>query len=377
MPGTFCRPAEKHASFATIMDFIDKLRELASNAQSSAQYSQTEEATKTALVLPFLQVLGYNIFDPTEVVPEFVADVGQKKGEKVDYAIIRKSEPILLIECKSSHADLTSENATQLYRYFTATPARFGILTNGLVYRFFSDLEEPNKMDPNPFMEFDLREEITPKIAETLKKFGKEGFDLESSLSGAKGIKYDTSIKKLLAEQLKRPSDDFVLFILGQVYRGTKTKKIKESFVKITQEAFREFVNDQVQKRLQKAIEEDDDGPERQPSPAVTENGDEDQESRIVTTEEERMGYYIVKSVLFGHVATDRIFLRDHITYCNILLDNKTLRAICRFRFNPRKKTVEIPDGKKGGERIPLNTVDDLYGLQDRLIARVSWLLQQ
>ena len=174
-PGTFCRPAEKHPLFvATIMDFIDKLRELASNALSSAQYAQTEEATKTALVLPFLQVLGYNIFDPAEVVPEFVADVGQKKGEKVDYAIIRKSEPILLIECKSSNADLTNENATQLYRYFTATPARFGILTNGLVYRFFSDLEEPNKMDPNPFMEFDLREEITPNIAETLKKFGKK-----------------------------------------------------------------------------------------------------------------------------------------------------------------------------------------------------------
>ena len=278
-----------------------------------------------------------------------MADVGQKKGEKVDYAIIRKSEPILLIECKSSNADLTNENATQLYRYFTATPARFGILTNGLVYRFFSDLEEPNKMDPNPFMEFDLREEITPNIAETLKKFGKEGFDLESSLSVATDVKYDTSIKKLLAEQLKRPSDDFVLFVMGQVYRGVKTKRLRESFVKITQEAFRGFVNDQVQERLRIAIKGggDDKGPERPPSPAVAENSDEDQESRIVTTEEEKMGYYIVKSVLFGHVATDRIFLRDHITYCNILLDNKTQRAICRFRFNPRKKRSKYRMGKK------------------------------
>ncbi len=361
------------------MDFIDKLRELASNAPSFAQYAQTEEATKTALVLPFLQVLGYNVFDPIEVVPEFVADVGQKKGEKVDYAIIRKSEPILLIECKVSNADLTNENATQLYRYFTATPARFGILTNGLIYRFFSDLEEPNKMDPNPFMEFDLREEITPNTAEILKRFGKEGFDLESSLSIATDVKYDTSIKKLFAEQLKRPSDDFVLFVMGQVYQGVKTKRLRESFVKITQEAFRGFVNDQVQKRLEQAIQgdRDDEAPRQPPSPAATENGDEGQKSRIVTTEEEKMGYYIVKSVLFGHVATDRIFLNDRIRYCNILLDDKPQRAICRFRFNPRKKTVEIPDGKKGGERLPLNTVDDLYGLQDRLIARVSWLLQQ
>ena len=248
---------------------------------------QTEEATKNALVLPFLQSLGYNIFDPTEVVPEFVADVGQKKGEKVDYAIMKDGKPILLIECKFSSAELTNENATQLYRYFISTPARFAILTNGLVYKLFSDLDEQNRMDSKPFMEFDISEDITTQIAETLKTFSKEGFSIEQSIDVARVVKYDTSIKNLLADQLKQPSDDFVLFVLGHVYHGIKTKKVREEFAKITQGAFRGFINDQVQSRLQKAIEGGDGGLEK---PIVVEEEEEEQEApKIVTTEEEKM----------------------------------------------------------------------------------------
>ncbi len=236
------------------MDFIDKLRALTSRAQSIAAHAQSEEATKTALVLPFLGVLGYDVFDPTEVVPEYIADVGQKKGEKVDYAIIKDGSPILLIECKPSDSELTQENTSQLYRYFTSTDARFGILTNGLVYRFYSDLDEPNKMDDSPFMEFSILEEVTPRSADSLKIFTKASFDLQSSIHAATNVKYITSIKQVLADQLKRPSTDFVLFILGQVYKGAKTKKVRESFSIIAHEAFREFINDRVQKRLKAAL---------------------------------------------------------------------------------------------------------------------------
>ena len=96
-----------------------------------------EEATRTSFVLPFIQMLGYDIFDPTEVVPEFTADVGIKKREKVDFALIKDGEPIVLIEIKPTGTNLGEEHISQLLRYFGVTNARFSILTDGLTYLFF------------------------------------------------------------------------------------------------------------------------------------------------------------------------------------------------------------------------------------------------
>jgi hypothetical protein len=115
------------------VDFIDRIRELAARVPKQLEHIQTEEATKNALVMRFIAALGYNVFDPTEVTPELNADVGIKKGEKVDYAILRDRKPIILIECKHHAADIGKVPASQLYRYFSVTEARFGLLTNGLV----------------------------------------------------------------------------------------------------------------------------------------------------------------------------------------------------------------------------------------------------
>ena len=138
------------------MDFIDQLRILSTRVMATRAMIQTEEATKNAMVMPFIQILGYNVFDPLEVTPELVADIGTKKGEKVDYAILRDGLPIILFECKKAGADLHINHASQLFRYFHVTSARFVVLTNGLVYRFFTDLEQPNKMDEKPFFEFNI-----------------------------------------------------------------------------------------------------------------------------------------------------------------------------------------------------------------------------
>ncbi len=78
------------------MDFIDRIRDLSTRIPKQLEHIQTEEATKNALIMPFISALGYNVFDPTEVVPEFTADVGIKKGEKVDYAIHLDGKPIML-----------------------------------------------------------------------------------------------------------------------------------------------------------------------------------------------------------------------------------------------------------------------------------------
>jgi len=170
-----------HNNGRDVMDFIDHLRDLSIRIQKQAAGIQTEEATKTAFVMPFIAALGYNVFDPTEVTPELVADVGTKKGEKVDYAVLKDGNPIILFECKWCGSDLDSENASQLYRYFSVTPARFGILTNGIVYRFYSDLENQNVMDAKPFLELDLLN-IKEPLVEEVKKFSKSTFDLDNIL---------------------------------------------------------------------------------------------------------------------------------------------------------------------------------------------------
>ena len=181
------------------MDFIDQLRVLSSRIAETRDRVQTEEATKNAMVMPLIHILGYNVFDPLEVIPEFVSDVGTKKGEKIDYAILKDEKPIILIECKKAGAPLDVNHAGQLFRYFHVTEARFGVLTNGLEYQFFSDLEKPNKMDDKPFFKFNILEFKDSDVVE-LKKYAKAVFDLDTILNTANDLKYTRAIQNRLAE---------------------------------------------------------------------------------------------------------------------------------------------------------------------------------
>src|SRR5438874_6514636 len=160
------------------MDFIDELNALAVKVPKLCDMLQTEEATKNALVLPFIRILGYDIFDPTEVIPEFVCDVGIKKGEKVDYAIQKDGKIIMLFECKHCGGDLNIKHAAQLFRYFMVTDARIAVLTNGVDYRFFTDLEATNKMDEKPFLEVDMLD-LNESVVSELKKLTKPAFNLD------------------------------------------------------------------------------------------------------------------------------------------------------------------------------------------------------
>ena len=216
------------------MDFIDKIRELAAGVPKHLEYCTTEEATKNALVMPFINALGYNVFNPREVVPEFTADFGTKRGEKVDYAVFQEGQPIMLFECKWSGSDLNKEHASQLYRYFSVvSQARFGVLTNGVEYRFFSDLESPNRMDDKPFFTFNMLD-FQNRQVEELKKFTKSVFDLDEILTTASELKYTDAIRKILADEFEEPSEDFVVFVARQVYSGRMTQAAKDQFTEIT-----------------------------------------------------------------------------------------------------------------------------------------------
>lgn len=347
------------------MDFIDHLQALAARVSKQVDMLLTEEATKNALVMPFINALGYNVFDPTEVTPELNADVGIKKGEKVDYAILKDGEVIMLFECKSVGTNLDKVTPTQLFRYFTVTKARIGVLTNGKTYRFFSDLEEPNKMDVKPFLEFnlfDIQESLVPE----LKKLTKSHFDSAAIIETASGLKYTREIKRILAEQMVTPSDEFVRLFIAAVYSGRVTQAVREQFQPIVQKAFRQFVNDQISDRLKSALEQTGE-PTAEPSAGAVEAA-QPKESDVVTTDEEREGYYVVKSILREKVDPSRIAARDVKSYFGILLDDNNRKPLCRLHFNTFQKYVGFFDKEsKQEERVPIERVDDIYKLSDRL----------
>ena len=186
-----------------------KLIELEKRTSQHRELLLTEEAAKTALVMPFLQALGYDVFNPAEVIPEFTADVGIKKGEKVDYAISIDGKITMLIECKPSSIDLDLKHASQLFRYFSTTDARVAVLTNDVVYQFYSDIEQPNKMDEKPFFVFSM-DGIRRNDAATLERFGRNQFSIEAILAEAGRLKLESQMRIELEKEFASPSDEFV-----------------------------------------------------------------------------------------------------------------------------------------------------------------------
>jgi hypothetical protein len=357
------------------MDFIDRVRELSVQIPKIKQQNliKTEEGTKTALVMPFINALGYNVFDPTEVTPELVADVGTKKGEKVDYAILKDGKPIMLFECKCCGTNLNDVHASQLYRYFSVTEARFGILTDGVVYHFYTDLEAPNKMDSKPFLVFDMLDVKEPLVDE-LKKFTKSAFDVEQIMSTASELKYTSAIKRIITAQLSQPTEDFVRFFASQVYMGRMTQNVLAQFTEITKRAWREVITDRMKETFTKAALAE----EATPSP--DEEADTEQPEattdKIVTTEEELDGYRIVQAIVREVVEVNRVIMRDAQSYCAILLDDNNRKTICRLHFNTSKKYIGIFDHEKKEEKIPLEKLEDIFKYSDRLKASVTQYLQ-
>lgn len=344
------------------MDFAERVKAFASRISTLSKNVRTEEATKNALVMPLINILGYNVFDPTEVIPEYTADHGTKKGEKVDYAIIRDGEPSILIECKNIGADLNKEQASQLFRYFSVTAAKVGVLTNGIVYRFYSDLDSPNRMDGKPFLEINMLDLKDTLITE-LKRFTKESFDSDGLADVAYDLKYTREIKQILTRELASPSDEFVRFFAKQVYAGSLHKNVREKFSGITKDALTQFVNEKINERLKSAMAEEE-------SPSKETGIDEG--DGIVTTEDEWEGYYIVKAILHEIIAPSRVVMKDTRSYCSIILDGNTRKPICRLRFNSRQKYLVLFDENKERDKLPIDDLNEIYNHSDKLKTTVQ-----
>lgn len=365
------------------MDFKEQIKELGKRVVELKEHTLTEEATKNAFIMPFLQILGFNVFNPMEVKPEFTADVGTKKGEKVDYAIFKDGRPILLVECKHWEQDLVRDNEDQLLRYFHACKSKFALLTNGIDYRFYTDLEEQNKMDRDPFLSFNITNMKDAQIAE-LKKFSKAEFNEDLISATATELKYTSALRKELAKAFKDPDDDFVRFFASKVYDGRLTSGVMERFKPLFKKTLDSYLMDMIKDSLNSALAAEKAKEEQAKLQEAENQAEQAPESEIVTTEEELEGYRIVKAIVCQKIPASRVVLNDKKAYCAIILDGNTRKPICRFYYNGRKKYLalfNIPSNFKGGGNKEKNVVqlsdenpnDDIYKYSDALLQTIDY----
>ncbi len=344
------------------MDFKDQIKQLSERVEKLKENIQTEEATKNAFVMPFIQSLGYDVFNPLEVVPEFTCDIGTKKGEKIDYAIMKDGSPSILIECKHWSQELSLHD-NQLLRYFHVSTAKFGILTNGIQYRFYTDLETPNKMDEKPFLQVDIVDLKDGHIDE-IKKFHKSYFDIDNILSSASELKYTRELKHIIGNEFNNPSPEFVKLFSRQVYDGMITSKLLDQFTSLLKKSIHSYINDQITDRLKSALSSTDEKSETGQTEQVKQEPEDD---GIVTTVEEMEGYMIVKSILRQNVEPSRIMYKDTRSYFAIMLDNQR-KTVCRLYFNGKQKFVTTMDENKKEIRFDIGNLDDIYVYSDEII---------
>lgn len=338
------------------MELMEKLASLSEQAIDLQHSLRTEEATKNALILPFLRALGYDPFNPREVNAEFTADVGVKKHEKVDYAICLNDVPVMLVECKCCGADLC-RYSSQLYRYYSVTPARVALLTDGLTFRFYSDLVARNKLDEQPFFTMNLTE-IKAEDAAHLQQFTKGAFNLDTILRNAEELRSSNAVREHFAKLLQSPSDDMVREFVAPIHTGRFTEGAMQGYRKIVQAAIAGHLNMLVEQRLQRALDQARNGE----SPSA---GSKDEvrakEDGVETTMEELQGFFVVKAILADRVDLARIVPRDVQSYFGVLLDDNNRKPICRLWFNTKQKYLGVFDASKKETRIPIKSVDEIF----------------
>ena len=358
------------------MEFEESIYQMSDKVANLKDGIDTEEATKNAFIMPFIgSVLGYNVFNPTEVIPEFTADVGVKKNEKVDYALVLDGQVQIIVECKKVGSSLSLENASQLYRYFACTHARIGILTNGQTWNFYMDLDEPNKMDSRPFLVLDLLD-IDKTVLSELKKLTKPAFDVDSIASSAEELKYVGALKRAIADEFKDPSQELVKLLAGKVYDGVFRQNVLAKFETLVGKAIKQYLTDQVNDRLTTALGvEDSKASVEDENESSVDNAEECEQSDIVTTEDEMAGYVIIKAIACSEVDASRITMRDAKSYCAILLDDNNRKPVARLYFNAKQKYIGIFDEDKNCERMPISQLDDIYSYADEIRQEVKRLL--
>lgn len=344
-----------------------KLEQLHQRVDLLKDQINTEEATKNAFVMPFIQILGYDIFNPTEVIPEFICDIGTKKGEKVDYVIKNENEPILIIECKHWKENADAHNS-QLHRYYHVSKARFGVLTNGHIYNFYADLEKPNIMDEKPFFTLDLSN-LKDSSLKILENFTKNSYNLESILDSAEALKYIKAIRAEFEKEIQEPSDEMVRLLVNRFYDKLLTATRLATFKEYAKKSFSNSINESINFRLKNALNINDTIPTKE----IEQIDPVNDAPKFITTEEEIEGSQIVKAILREVLPASRIAFRDTQSYFGVLLDDNNRKPICRLHFNSSNKYLEVfNQGKDNGEKKILTSLDNIYDYRNELLDTVK-----
>lgn len=350
------------------MDLETKLADLAKVVREHREVLLTEEAAKNALVMPFLQALGYNVFNPAEVIPEFTADMGTKKGEKVDYAICNEGKVSILVECKPASSELTINHASQLFRYFSVTDARVAVLTNGVIYKFFSDIDSPNKMDAKPFFTVDMSGVKKPEIR-TLTNFAKGNFDIETIVVEAANLKLQSLVAQELEKEFAEPTEEFVRLIANRVHDGRVTSAIKSTFKALITSSINALIRDKVTERLTSALQASNPTEEASDESHATLEND-----GVITTQDEIDGFNIIRAIGSRKLDPGRVTMRDAKSYCAVLLDDNNRKTIARLHFNsPTARYLGTFSGKDETRHAVERPVD-LYKFEKLIAARISEL---
>lgn len=345
------------------MELQEKMYQLSERIKTLKENIGTEEATKQSFILPFFQSLGYDVFNPLEFIPEFTADVGIKKHEKVDYAVLQEGKPLILIEAKACTEKLDKHDS-QLFRYFGTTEAKFAILTNGIIYKFYSDLDQPNVMDSQPFYILDM-ENLSDQAIGYLNNFLKSNLDIDSILNTASDLKYMSLIKTTFKNLLDNPSDEFIKLLLNSgIYDGVKNQKVIEKFKPIVKRGINQFINEKMSSKFKETLSSSED--------EEVDEKDIEEKSKIVTTFEEMSAFAIVKSILRKSIDSKRITYRDTESYFGVLVDNNGRKWVCRINLDSKNKHIIISDDNKNGIRHELNSLDDIYELEKELVNSVN-----
>ena len=360
------------------MSLEQSLHALASKLSELKPLIETEEATKTAFIIPFISnVLGYDVTDPREVIPEYTADIGRKKGEKVDFAIKSGNDFRFLIECKKIGEPLDLSHATQLVRYFNVTDTEFAILTNGEVYQFYAQLDAVNRMDEKPFMTLDLSA-IDSRIFPHLEMCTKANFDSDSIAAKAEELKYVSQLRKEIAAEFKSPSVDFVRMLTSKVTDRRMTTATVELFTRLTGVAASQFLSDEVNRRLRSAQAIDSSVDDSSQLEAVAEEqvvaSPEVEETGIVTTNEELQALSIIKAICCSEVKASEVTLRDAKSYCAILYDDNNRKTIVRLYFDRKVPRIVIFDRDKNEIPHDLSEIEDIYNFSDEIRDRIKFL---
>lgn len=369
------------------MGFPEDTARLAEQITARRQHIKGEEATKHALVVPFLQVLGYDVFDPLEVQPEYVADFAKKSRagqlEKVDYAIWKDGKPAIFVECKPVDAVL-EDHEEQLSRYFNATPSvRVGLLTNGLRLKAFTDLQQPNMMDPAPFLDVDLTC-LKPTEIETLRMFHKVDFSPERVLALAEEMVYYNTLTRYISPQLRDPSEAFVRFVVGDIPTfGRVTQRVVERITPILRKAIQAAILENVARSF------DTEQRPAEPIPAPAQQPTADAAAKptaeVVTTEDEQRCFARIEGWIREVRADAPVCGRDSMSYYTVH-QNNVRKWFARFNLQRAPYWIALrhvrPDelrtmlgdpsvsegGALGDAKLPLQSAEDIVRVREAIV---------